>query len=108
MIKMAHSQLIAVTDTGAKRSGIHISLDDETRELLRQIQIRNLTFVSASDILKLGCQAWISLHGKGLIKGTYNELSTNQEQTVVCVLEDREPERNVVPIFDGQPCNDCT
>jgi hypothetical protein len=85
--------------TDIKRTGLHIRTSPETENYLKQIG--HLTYATHDDILNLGCQAYLNLLKKQLIKGTPNELSGSQTQTIDCVLEDRLDERNVVPLFSG-------
>lgn len=82
-----------------KRTGLHIIISEETEALL--MRISHLTFATHDDILNLGCKSYLNLHEKQLLKGTANELSGSQAQVVNCVLEDRNDERNVVPLFTG-------
>jgi hypothetical protein len=89
-----------------KRTGLHIRTTEETENLLKRIG--HLTYATHDDILNLGCKCYLNLLQKQLIKGTPNELSGNQTQDIECILEDRNDERNVIPVEFGQPRDDRT
>lgn len=89
-----------------KRTGLHIRTSEETENYLKRIG--HLTYATHDDILKLGCQCYMNLLEKGLLKGTSNELSGNQTKDIECVFQDRDAERVVVSAEFGQPRNDRT